>query len=85
MILVYKQGRKATHRGPYIHLSKGRAYRFDLGKPMEVPDDVGHEILSQVGDIVGKAPEPAKKKAVKKRAAKEAPRNKMLDHAPADK
>lgn len=86
MKLKYKAPRKATARGPYIHMYKGKAYRFDIGASIEVADDVAHDILSKVGDIIEKAPDASKKKkAPAKKKADPAPKNKMMDVVPVDK
>jgi len=50
-------------RQPYriFAFGAGRSLRLDLGKPTEVPDDLGYKILSDNSSYIRKVEEAAKK------------------------
>jgi hypothetical protein len=65
-------------------------YRFELGEVVEVDDEVGHDVLAKVGDIIFKAekPKPVTKrrpKAASKKKAAAAPKTKILEDVKAEK
>lgn len=80
MLIKYVRPLMPRIKGPYIFLDDdGKSYRIDIGKTLEVPEHVGHKMLSQNPDILEKA------KAPRKKAVKAAPKNKMVKEAPQNK